>query len=93
MFRGSSYRLPLTRSTVLVEMFHWVAIRAGASPSLIPLSIARRSNWDSGSVLLARGGFYAVFLILPLLAVCRDLGLYGFVVFFGSLLDASLMGS
>ena len=47
----------LILDTLLTEMFHWVAIRAGASPSLSPLRIARRSNWDSGSVLLARGGF------------------------------------
>ena len=47
----------LILDTLLTEMFRWVAIRAGASPSLSPLRIARRSNWDSGSVLLARGGF------------------------------------
>ena len=57
MLRGSSYSLVLTRSTVLVEMLHWAAIRLGASPSLIPLRIARRSKLSSGSFLLARGGF------------------------------------
>ena len=32
----------LILDTLLTEMFHWVAIRAGASPSLSPLRIARR---------------------------------------------------
>ena len=37
----------LILDTLLTEMFHWVAIRAGASPPLSPLRIARRSNWDN----------------------------------------------
>ena len=42
---------------VLVDMFHWEEIRPGASPSHSPSRMAIRSRRDSGSRLVARGGF------------------------------------
>ena len=59
---AQGFVVQLILDTLLTEMFLWVAIRAGASPALSPLRIARRSNWDSGSVLLARGGFFTQFV-------------------------------
>ena len=57
VLRGLSNSLPLNSRTVFVDIFHWVTIRPGASPSHSPSRMAIRSRRDSGSRLVTRGGF------------------------------------
>ena len=49
--------LLLKSLTVLLDIFHWLAIRVGPSPSFSPSRMASRSSLDRGSRLELRAGF------------------------------------